>query len=55
MKGPVPRKEMRASEATEKRDCLVPPLRGGGREGSPNLSLTLAGRRWLISFATTVE
>lgn len=37
MKGPVLRDEMRASEAAEKRDCLLPFLRGGGGEESSEL------------------
>lgn len=37
MKGPVLREEMRASEAAEKRDCLLPFLRGGAGEESSEL------------------
>ena len=46
---------MRTSETTEKRDCLVPSLRGGGREEPSKQSLPLAGKGWLLSFARAVE
>lgn len=51
MKGTVSREEMRASEATERRDHLV----RRGREELPKLPSTLAGRTRLVSLARTVE
>lgn len=51
MKGTVWRKEVRASEATEKRDQLV----SGQREELPKIFSTLAGRTRLLPLARTVE
>lgn len=56
MKRPVLREEIKAPEATEKSNCLVPAVPEGRRKRRVSKALLNLGRReWLISFARAME